>query len=114
MIDVSSNNHNVSISVCECPKFTENGLRKTKLHMKDNLGSLNRIIRLSIAIIILALYFTHDTSRGLTLVSLFIANLFIVTSFYGYCPLYFLLGVSGNSDQKPEKGFVNRIKNIFN
>jgi hypothetical protein len=82
--------------------------------MKNNLGSLNRIIRLSIAIIILTLYFTHETSRGLTLVSLFVTNLFIITSLYGYCPFYFLFEVSENNSQKPEKGFVKRLKSIFN
>jgi hypothetical protein len=60
--------------------------------MKVNMGSIDRIIRLIIAVILAAFYFT-DTITGTTaIVFLAIAAVFTLTSLFSFCPLYTLLG----------------------
>jgi hypothetical protein len=60
--------------------------------MKANMGSVDRIIRLIIAVILAAFYFT-DTITGTTaIVFLAIAAVFTLTSLFSFCPLYTLLG----------------------
>ena len=61
--------------------------------MKKNMGNADRIIRLLLAVVLIYLY-SSDTVTGLTGIILFILGaVFIVTSIFGYCPLYSLLGI---------------------
>ncbi len=59
--------------------------------MKLNLGTLDRTIRLLIAVAVAALYITHAISGTLALV---LAVIFLVTSLVSWCPVYALLGLS--------------------
>lgn len=62
--------------------------------MKANMGSIDRIIRLIIAVILAAFYFT-DTITGITaIIFLAIAAVFTLTSLFSFCPLYTLLGIN--------------------
>lgn len=62
--------------------------------MKTNMGLFDRAIRIVIAILIGALYFT-DVINGLTAVILLVvAATFILTSFVGFCPLYFPFNIT--------------------
>jgi len=62
--------------------------------MKANMGSIDRIIRLIIAVILAAFYFT-DTITGITaIVFLAIAAVFTLTGLFSFCPLYTLLGIN--------------------
>jgi hypothetical protein len=56
--------------------------------MKKNMGSADKIIRLIIAAIVVALYFTNIVTGVLGIVLLVIAGVFVLTSFISFCPLY--------------------------
>jgi fatty acid desaturase len=62
--------------------------------MKKNMGSADRIIRVVLAIVIAALYFTHVISGTLALVLLIVVAIFIITSTFSFCPLYLPFGIS--------------------
>jgi hypothetical protein len=62
--------------------------------MKRNIGTYDRLLRLIIAVIITGLYVTNIISGTFGLVLLVIATAFTLTSFIGFCPLYFTLRIS--------------------
>lgn len=62
--------------------------------MKKNMGSADRIIRLIIAAVMAALYFTNVISGTLGLVLMILALVFVVTSLISFCPLYTIFGLS--------------------
>jgi Na+(H+)/acetate symporter ActP len=62
--------------------------------MKTNMGTVDRVIRILVAIVIVVLYFTHQISGTAAIILLVIAGAFIVTSFMSFCPLYWPLGIS--------------------
>lgn len=64
------------------------------MKLKRNIGTLDRIVRLLIAVVIAVLYFTGNLS-GLTAIILGIVTaIFVVTGLVGFCPLYVLFGIS--------------------
>ena len=56
--------------------------------MKNNMGTVDKVIRILIAILIIVLYFTHVISGTLAIILLIFAGIFILTSFLSFCPLY--------------------------
>ncbi|MBE9489758.1 MAG: DUF2892 domain-containing protein [Bacteroidetes bacterium] len=62
--------------------------------MKKNMGGLDRIIRIIIAIVVAALYYTETISGNLGIVLLVVAAVFLLTSFINFCPLYTVLGIN--------------------
>jgi hypothetical protein len=70
--------------------------------MKKNMSSIDRGVRIVIAIVIAALYATHIISGVLAIVLLAVAAVFILTGFISFCPLYAVLGMS-TSDKKTNK-----------
>lgn len=62
--------------------------------MKKNMGSIDKIIRLIIAIVIGVLYFTEVISGTLGIVLLVFAGIFVLTSFVSFCPLYAPFGIN--------------------
>ena len=52
----------------------------------------DRMIRLIIAAVIAALYFTGTLTGTVAIVLLVLAGIFVLTSFVGYCPVYALFG----------------------
>lgn len=62
--------------------------------MKKNVGTADRIIRIIIAAIIAALYFTNIISGTVGLVLVVLAVVFLLTSLMGICPLYTIFGMS--------------------
>lgn len=69
--------------------------------MKKNMGTIDRVIRILVALVVLILYFTNVITGTLAVVLLILAAVFVVTSFIGFCPLYVLFGF--NSDKKVQK-----------
>jgi hypothetical protein len=67
----------------------DQGVRMTK-----NMGVLDRGLRISAALIVIALYLTGRITGTLAIVLLVFATIFILTSFLSFCPLYTLLGIS--------------------
>lgn len=62
--------------------------------MKRNIGLPDRIIRLIVAISIIALYFAHIINGALAILLLCVAVISLVTSFTKFCPLYAVFGIS--------------------
>ena len=62
--------------------------------MKKNIGSMDKGVRVSVAIIIALLYFFDVIQGTLAYVLMAIAIIFLVTSFINFCPLYALLGMN--------------------
>ena len=62
--------------------------------MKKNMGSVDKMIRIIIAIVIAILYYTNVISGTTAIVLSVVALIFAITSFISFCPLYILLGIS--------------------
>ncbi len=58
------------------------------------MGNADRAVRVVIAILIAALYFTGTVSGTLGIVLLALAGIFVLTSFVSFCPLYAPFGIS--------------------
>lgn len=62
--------------------------------MKANMGSLDRIVRVLLALAIAGLYFGGVLTGTLGIVLLVLAGIFVLTSFIRFCPLYWPFGIS--------------------
>lgn len=62
--------------------------------MKKNMGTLDKGIRLVIAIAIALLYYFNVISGTIAYVLMVVAIIFLLTSFINFCPLYTLLGIN--------------------
>ncbi|MCX6228310.1 MAG: DUF2892 domain-containing protein [Bacteroidia bacterium] len=61
--------------------------------MKKNMGTLDKTIRILIALVIVALFVTKVVCGTLAIVLLIFAAIFVITSFVSFCPLYTLFGI---------------------
>lgn len=61
--------------------------------MKKNMGKADRIIRLIVAAIVVALYFMNIVTGPLGIILMVLAGIFVLTSLVSFCPLYVLFGV---------------------
>lgn len=61
--------------------------------MKKNMGGLDRIVRLVVALVVFFLYYFGVISGTLAYVLLALAAIFVLTSFVGFCPLYVPFGI---------------------
>lgn len=64
--------------------------------MKKNMGNTDRIIRVVLAIVFAALYFTGTVTGTLGIVLLVLGAVFVLTSVVSFCPLYPLIGMNTN------------------
>ena len=62
--------------------------------MKKNMGNTDRVIRLLLAAVVAALYFTNTKTGTLGIVLLVLAGVFVLTSLISFCPLYALVGLN--------------------
>ncbi len=60
--------------------------------MKTNMGTMDKAIRIGVAVIILIGYFTGVINGVTATVLLVIAAAFILTSLIGVCPVYYPFG----------------------
>ncbi len=60
--------------------------------METNMGSIDRVIRLVVAVIFAALYFTGAVTGTAGVVLLVIAAVFLLTSLVSFCPAYRIFG----------------------
>jgi hypothetical protein len=68
--------------------------------MKRNMGTIDRVIRILIALVVVVLYFTNLISGTLAIILLILSGIFILTSIVSFCPLYFPFGI--NTGKKTE------------
>jgi DUF2892 family protein len=70
--------------------------------MTKNMGTVDRVIRIVVALVIAGLYFTGRISGILGIVLLVFAVVFVITSFVARCPAYLPLGISTRG--RPDAG----------
>lgn len=68
--------------------------------MKTNIGTVDKIIRYIIASIICILYLTNVITGTLATILIIIAALLILTSLFGVCGIYALLGINTIKKEK--------------
>lgn len=61
--------------------------------MKKNMGIIDRIIRIIVAVTIAVLYFAGTITGTLGVVLLILAVVFALTSLVSFCPLYLPFGI---------------------
>lgn len=62
--------------------------------MKANMGKIDKLVRVAIAVLIAGLYFTNTISGTLGLILLSLAVVFVFTCVVSFCPLYLPFGIS--------------------
>jgi len=62
--------------------------------MKKNMGTIDKVIRILVAVVVVVLYFTHVISGTLGIILLILAGIFVLTSFISFCPLYLPFGLN--------------------
>jgi len=62
--------------------------------MKKNVGSIDKIIRVVLAIVLAALYFTGVVEGTAGIILLIVAAVLLLTSAFSLCPLYMILGLN--------------------
>jgi hypothetical protein len=68
--------------------------------MKKNMGTIDKVIRILIALVVIGLYFAHVISGTVAIVLLILSAIFILTSLISFCPLYLPFGI--NTGKKKE------------
>ena len=62
--------------------------------MKKNMGSMDRTVRIIVAVMIAVLYFTGVIPGIWAIILLVLAVVFVLTSFMSFCPLYAIFGIN--------------------
>jgi len=66
--------------------------------MKKNMGTIDKAIRIVVAIVIGVLYFTGQITGTAAIILGVLAIAFLLTSIVGTCPLYLPVGLSTKKD----------------
>ena len=74
--------------------ITMNGLKYGRNIMKKNMGTVDRIIRVLLALVVLVLYLLKMISGTAAIILGIFAVIFVITSFLSFCPLYVPLKIS--------------------
>jgi len=70
--------------------------------MKKNMSNTDRTVRIFAALVLMLPYLLNFWNRTIAIIALVIAGIFLLTSIFGVCPLYSLLGIHRQAD-KPKK-----------
>ncbi len=62
--------------------------------MKKNVGTVDKVIRLLIAVTVVILYFTNVISGTVGIILLVLSAVLVVTSIVSICPIWLALGLS--------------------
>ena len=62
--------------------------------MKKNMGTIDRIIRILLAVMVVILYITGNITGVAAIIMGILAFVFIITSLIGICPLYLPFKIS--------------------
>jgi hypothetical protein len=62
--------------------------------MKRNVGIIDRVVRLLIAVVLIGLYLTHVVNGTLALVLIVLAAVLLLTALIRFCPLYLPFGIN--------------------
>ncbi len=64
------------------------------------MGTVDKVVRTLVAVVIAGLYFTNQITGTVAIVLLVLAGVFILTSFMSFCPLYLPFGISTRKKEK--------------
>ena len=64
------------------------------------MGSIDRLIRIVLAVVLASLYFMGIVPGTLGIVLMVVSAVFALTSLVSFCPLYTLLGINTCSTKK--------------
>jgi hypothetical protein len=67
--------------------------------MKKNMGMIDKVIRIIIAVVVGILFFTNVISGTLGIILMIIAIVFLLTSLISFCPLYLPFGIHTNKEK---------------
>jgi hypothetical protein len=67
--------------------------------MKKNMGTIDKVVRIIVALIIVLLYVSNKIEGTTAIVLLVLSGIFILTSFISFCPLYYPFGISTKKEQ---------------
>lgn len=62
--------------------------------MTNNVGTVDRSIRLVLGIVLIALGLTHVLSGGLAIIAYIVGGIALVTAVFRYCPAWSLFGIN--------------------
>ncbi|HRP00565.1 MAG TPA: DUF2892 domain-containing protein [Flavobacteriales bacterium] len=62
--------------------------------MKTNVGNIDKVLRIALAVVMSVLYFTRTVEGTLGTVLLILGGVFLLTALVGFCPLYALVGIN--------------------
>ncbi len=62
--------------------------------MKKNMGTVDKVIRLLVALVLAGLYLANVLTGTLGIILLVVAVVFVLTSFISFCPLYVPFGIN--------------------
>lgn len=62
--------------------------------MKANVGTIDKVIRLLVAVIFVVLFFTNVVTGTPGIILLVLAGVFVLTSLISFCPLYLPFGIN--------------------
>lgn len=64
--------------------------------MKANIGSLDKVIRIFLAIVFAMLYITKMVEGTVSIILLVVGGVLLLTSIINFCPLYAIMGLNSN------------------
>ena len=67
--------------------------------MKKNVGTIDKVIRILIAVVFVVLFLTNAITGTFGIILLVLAVVFVVTSLVGFCPLYWPLDINTGKKQ---------------
>ncbi len=62
--------------------------------MKKNMGTIDKAVRIIVALAIAGLYYAEIITGTLGIVLVALGAVFVLTSLVSFCPLYTLLGIN--------------------
>ena len=68
--------------------------------MKKNVGTIDKVIRVLLAVVVAILYFTHVISGTLGIILLAVAAILILTTVIGFCPIYWPFNIRTNKNKE--------------
>jgi len=62
--------------------------------MKKNMGSVDKVIRILIAVVVAVLFFTNVIIGTVGIILMVLSAVFVLTSLVSFCPLYWPFGLN--------------------
>lgn len=72
--------------------------------MKENMGTADKIIRFTAALVLTYLYYMELVTGATAILALLLGVVLFITAIAGYCPLYHILGISTNKKKSQQQG----------